>query len=90
MIDSLKDDITKVLRDNKDIQERTGRIQARIIEKNKKIFTVEQQTTKAQMDKLEIMRDLATYEANFAQKDGLQIELQNLKARIRDSKLNLN
>jgi hypothetical protein len=41
MIDSLKDDITKVLRDNKDIQERTGRIQARIIEKNKKIFTVE-------------------------------------------------
>lgn len=90
MIDSLKDDITKVLRDNKDIQERTGRIQARIIEKNKKIFTVEQQTTKAQMDKLEIMRDLATYEANFGQKHGLQIELQNLKARIRDSKLNLN
>lgn len=90
MIDSLKDDITKVLRDNKDIQERTGRIQARIIEKNKKIFTVEQQTTKAQMDKLEIMRDLATYEVNFGQKDGLQIELQNLKARIRDSKLNLN
>lgn len=90
MIDSLKDNITKVLRDNKDIQERTGRIQARIIEKNKKIFTVEQQTTKAQMDKLEIMRDLATYEANFGQKDGLQIELQNLKARIRDSKLNLN
>ena len=90
MIDSLKDDITKVLRDNKGIQERTGRIQARIIEKNKKIFTVEQQTTKAQMDKLEIMRDLATYEANFGQKHGLQIELQNLKARIRDSKLNLN
>ncbi len=42
------------------------------------------------MDKLEIMRDLATYEANFGQKDGLQIELQNLKARIKDSKLNLN
>lgn len=42
------------------------------------------------MDKLEIMRDLATYEANFGQKHGLQIELQNLKARIRDSKLNLN
>ena len=47
MIDSIKDEILKANRDSKMVQEKTGRIQARIIEKNKKISLYEQQTTKA-------------------------------------------
>ena len=47
MIDSIKDEILKVNRESKEVQEKTGRIQARIIEKNKKISLYEQRITKA-------------------------------------------
>jgi len=47
MIDQIKDDILKINRDSKEVQEKTGHIQARIIEKNKKISLYEQSITKA-------------------------------------------
>jgi len=47
MIDQIKSEILKINRDSEEIQEKTGRIQAKIIEKNKKISLYQEKIIKA-------------------------------------------
>ena len=85
-IDQLKDMIRKEVQNGKQIVAETNSRDEYIIQTKAIIDEVEERTGSAKRDKMELFRDLATFEDNFAKRNKKEMfgRIRDLKVRICD------
>ena len=85
-IDALKDMIRKEVKNGKQIVADTDACEEYIIKTKATIEEVEEKTTLAKRDKMELFRDLSTFEYNFSKRNKKEmfLRIKDLNGRIHE------